>query len=306
MSILTLQTASLLAQTSSVSPVPPSPSKEEHLLGKCSLADFSKSPYNAWFQQGYTSYTPNTSICAALKKTNISHLRFKIFLGTWCGDSKREFPRLAKLLHELNVSENAIEIIAVNSADSLYKRSPTGEEKNADIFRVPTVLIFEQQSTQKHHSSTTEWQELARVVEYPQESWERDLMKIARREVYRSSYSSYPVIRQWLREGILTDTNTSVSGLASQLRHIVSSEGELNACAFVLLSRGQIQEAVTLYRVNASIFPQSSPVLESLAEGYEKLGKPESAIRALERALELDAKNTSALALLVKLKAKLL
>jgi tetratricopeptide (TPR) repeat protein len=86
----------------------------------------------------------------------------------------------------------------------------------------------------------------------------------------------------------------------------VASEGEISACAFVLLSRGQVQEAVTLYRVNAAIFPQSARVLEALAEGYEKQGKLPNAIRALERALELDAKNTSVLNMLVRLKAKAL
>ena len=194
----------------------------------------------------------------------------------------------------------------MNNADSAAKRSPTREEQGADIFRVPTLQIFEQENKQQKAGM----RELARVVEYPVETWERDLLRIARiariarGETYMANYPSYPMIRQWLSDGILADTNMSANGLASRLRHVIASEGELSACAFVLLSRGQVQEAVTLYRVNANIFPQSSRCYEALAEGYAKLGKPQQAIRALERALELDVKNKEALNALVKLKAK--
>jgi tetratricopeptide (TPR) repeat protein len=303
-SIIAVQAASILAQTAST------PTKEEpkvqHLLGKCALADFKKAPYNVWYDEGFKAYTPNASVYAALKQTNVAKLRFKIFLGTWCGDSQREFPRLARLLQELGVPEHSIEIIGVNNADSAAKRSPTNEEQGADIFRVPTVQIFEQankQQANKQQKAGT--QEIARVVEYPAETWERDLLRIMRGETYTANYPSYPIIRTWLAEGILADTNMSASGLASRLRHVVASEGELSASAFVLLSRGQVQEAVTLYRINANIFPQSSRCYESLAEGYAKVGKPQQAVRALERALELDAKNAAALNALVKLKVKM-
>lgn len=278
-------------------------SQIRHLLGKCTVADFKQAPFNAWYEQGFASYTPNASILQPLKQTNlttpVSRLRFKVFLGTWCGDSQREFPRFMKLLSVLGVPESAVEIIAVNNADSAHKRSPTGEERNMDIFRVPTVLIFDAKKGR-------EQEEIARVVEYPAESWERDMVRILRGEEYRSSYHTYPILREWLKSGLLADTNIVVSGLASRLRHLVTSEGEINACAFVLLSCGQVQQAVTLYRVNAAIFPQSARVLEALAEGYEKQGKLPNAIRALERALELDTKNTSVLNMLVRLKAKAL
>jgi tetratricopeptide (TPR) repeat protein len=298
-SIIALQASSILAQTATPS-IKEEP-KVQHLLGKCALADFKKAPFSAWFDEGFKAYTPNASVYAALKQTNVATLRFKIFLGTWCGDSQREFPHLAKLLSELGVPETSIEIIAVNNADSVYKRSPTREEQNADIFRVPTVQIFEQANKQKKAGM----QEIARVVEYPVETWERDLLRIARSEAYTANYPSYPIVCTWLAEGILSDSNMSAAGLASRLRHVVASEGELGASAFVLLSRGQVQEAVTLYRINANIFPQSSRCFEALAEGYVKMGKHQQAIRAFERALELDAKNAGALQGLVKLKVKM-
>lgn len=301
-----LQAIPNLAQTSLPQPTESSV-KEQHLLGKCSLSDFKKAPFNTWFEPGMNAYTPNAHIVQELKQTSFTRLHYRIFLGTWCGDSQREIPRFLKLLQELGIKEESIEIIAVSNADSTMKRSPTGEEKNADIFRVPTVQIFEHRNNPKQTDKLGEKPELARIVEYPLESWERDLLRIAQqREPYTANYHTYPIIRQWLHRGILSDTNVSVNGLANRLRYEVTSEGELNACAWVLLSRGQIQEAVTILRINAIIYAQSSRALENLAEGYEKLGKPQNAIRSLERALELDTKNLSALKAIVRLKAKAL
>ncbi len=275
-------------------------SKEiRHLLGKCRLEDFQQLPFQTWFQEGFRNYSPNAPIVQELKQTPLARLRFKVFLGTWCGDSQREFPRFAKLASELGIREEAIEIIAVNSADSLRKRSPTGEEVGQDIFRVPTVLIFEQSQNKKQ-----EWHEKARIVEYPSETWERDLVRIQRGEDFPPAYPSYPVVREWLKNGILSDTNMSASGLATRLKHVVSSESELNAAVYVLLARGQTQEAVLLARVNANIFPQSSNCYDTLGECYEKVGKFPQAVRALERALELDVKNSAALAALVRVKSK--
>ena len=56
------------------------------------------------------------------------------------------------------------------------------------------------------------------MVEHPVLSLERDLSAILQGGLYRPDYASYPIIRRWLREGLLSDENVSARGLAGQLR----------------------------------------------------------------------------------------
>jgi tetratricopeptide (TPR) repeat protein len=137
------------------------------------------------------------------------------------------------------------------------------------------------------------------------ESLERDLLTIFKQQPYTPNYFSYSHIHEWLQTGVLADTNASVAGLAGQLRRTapVANEAELNSSGYLLLGRGLIQEALTIFRINALLFPQSSNSFDSIGEGYERISNIPRAIQAYTKALELDSKNAHALARLIKLKS---
>ena len=84
-------------------------------------------------------------------------------------------------------------------------------------------------------------------------------------ELYEPNYLSFPSVRRWVHEGLLSDPNVGARSLAGQIRGEVRSEGELASAAKVLLSRGQSQEAVQLYRVNCQLYPESSRAFARLA-----------------------------------------
>lgn len=267
---------------------------EQHLLGKISLSALHQAPFGDWFDKGYNDYSPLPAIieklAAPAMQKELSGTTIQVFLGTWCGDSKREVPRLIKVLNKAGVPEKNIELICLTSADSLYKQSPTHEERGREIYRVPTV-VFSQNG-----------KEIGRITEFPVESLERDLVAIISRTGYSANYRTYPLLQTWLQSGILADTNVSMAGLAAKLRHTVSTESELNSAAYVLLARGQTREAITIFRMNATLYPQSSNCFDSLAEGYEKAGNMLLAIKFYERAFELDPKNMRYMEKIVKLK----
>jgi CubicO group peptidase (beta-lactamase class C family) len=79
-------------------------------------------------------------------------------------------------------------------------------------------------------------------------------------------------------------------------------EGLLNALGYRLLYSGQEQDAVTIFRRNAELYPQSSNVYDSLGEAYMKTGQKELAIQNYEKSLQLDPKNQNAVEMLKKLK----
>ena len=260
------------------------------LLGNCSLSQLEKEPFSAWYAKNFATYEPNTQVLEALKKTNPSKYTMKIFFGSWCGDSKRELPKMTKLLEKLSFPQKNLILIGVDDSTEVYKQSPQRQEAGLNIFRVPTFIIYENNK------------EVGRIVEYPTETMERDLLQIFSKKEYTPNYFTYPVIAKWMKEGLLKDENISARGLASQLLKLTNNESELNACGYALMASGNVKEAVTVFRINVNLFPQSANCYDSLGEAYAKVGLKDKAIQAYESVLELDPKSENAKEQLKKLK----
>lgn len=246
------------------------------LLGVCTRDSLEKEPYATWFDKNYEEYEPNPDVVASLRKIPMRQIKITIFFGSWCGDSKREVPRFLKLLDAISFPSDNFTLIAVTNEDSSMKQSPTGEERDLDIYRVPTFIVSQKDK------------ETNRIVEYPVLSLERDLLQILTGTAYQPNYRSFPVISRWLAEGLLSDKNVSHWGLANQIRGLVSSEGELSACGYVLLGRRQYREAVRLFEMNCDLYPESANRRLALARGLHRAGDDAGARRALERALKLN------------------
>lgn len=133
------------------------------LLGEQSRSQFSAAPYSDWYKNGYDSYKVDPATLAALKKEKLASYNLVLFLGTWCSDSKRDVPRLMKILDELKYPESKIQIIAVNRK----KESPNGEEVKYNITLVPTIVV------EKYGK------EVGRITEHAKSgSIEKDLLEI--------------------------------------------------------------------------------------------------------------------------------
>jgi thiol-disulfide isomerase/thioredoxin len=260
------------------------------LLGNIQLQQLEKEPYSTWYTKNFAAYEPNAEILEAIKKTNFSKYSIKIFFGSWCGDSKRELPKMAKLLEKLSFPTKNLTLIGVDDSTEVYKQSPQREEAGLNIFRVPTFIFYENNK------------EVGRIVEYPKETMERDLLQIFSKKEYTPNYFTYPVIAKWMKEGLLKDENISARGLASQLLKLTNNESELNACGYALMASGNVKEAVTVFRINANLFPQSANCYDSLGEAYVKAGLKDKAIQAYETASQLDPKNEGIIERLKKLK----
>lgn len=264
--------------------------KETPLLGVCSIEALQTEPYAQWYKPGYENYQPNAAIVDQLKKLKSEKTVFKIVFGSWCGDSKREVPRMLKALLAAGFSDKNIQLIGVSSNSEVYKQAPNREEKELNVYRVPTFIVYQNNK------------EIGRINEYPVESLERDLEKILSGKPYTPSYKSFPQVNEWLVQGILSDENVSPRGLADQLRKVVGSESELNSCGYVLMARGNLKEAISIFRANVNLYPESSNCFDSLGEAYAKAGLNDNAIICYERAVALDPKNENAIAQLAKLK----
>jgi hypothetical protein len=61
---------------------------------------FQKEPYKPWYDENYNIYPTDKPTISELKKAKINSYNITVFLGTWCGDSHKNFPRLMKILDE--------------------------------------------------------------------------------------------------------------------------------------------------------------------------------------------------------------
>ncbi|WP_300672229.1 thioredoxin family protein [Soonwooa sp.] len=137
------------------------------LLGEQTLEQFKKEPFSDWYNKEYNEYKIDEASLKLLKKEKASSYSYIVFLGTWCEDSHREFPRFMKIMEAAGVSQNRIQIITVNRK----KESPNGEEGLYNIQKVPTFIV-------KKYGK-----EIGRIIEYPESGFlEKDLLNIYKKK----------------------------------------------------------------------------------------------------------------------------
>jgi thiol-disulfide isomerase/thioredoxin len=137
------------------------------LLGHQLKDQFTKEPYAQWYVKEHHEYALDQNAIKELRKGKITSYDIIVFMGTWCEDSHRDFPRLMRILEELKFPDARLTIIAVNRK----KESPTGDESIHNIQKVPTIIV------QKYSK------EIGRIIEMPTTGYiERDLVEILKKD----------------------------------------------------------------------------------------------------------------------------
>jgi hypothetical protein len=212
------------------------------LMGQCTRAALLQAPFNSWFVKNYDDYSVD-SLTADRLRTSLAGLRFRIFMGTWCGDSRREVPRIFKILDYCGIDPSSVQLIMVSASDSTYKQSPGHEEKGMDIFRVPDLIVLDQ------------GREIGRIVESPVISLEKDLAAVAGKGSYTPHYPGADRLMHVFREEKLATIEKELPALAARIKPLVHSPAELKGYARVMRTAGEERKASIILQVNALIFP---------------------------------------------------
>jgi len=85
---------------------------------------------------------------------------------------------------------------------------------------------------------------------------------------------------------------------------LYTSEGDINALGYRLLTRKLVPEALEILKLNVEAYPNSSNAYDSLGEAYFVSGNTPQAIRNYEKSLSLDPANTNAAMMLKKVKGQ--
>lgn len=142
-----------------------------YLNGIANKESFQDDPFKRWFNSRQAEYTSDKETIAKLTDALKGHT-IKGFMGTWCGDSRRETPRFYKILKQAGFDEKYFELITVNRS----KKTPDNLQEGFNIIRVPTFIFYK------------EGKEVGRYVEYPRETLEKDILKIVTGQAYKHSY----------------------------------------------------------------------------------------------------------------------
>ena len=258
------------------------------LLGIQSPAALNKSPFNEWYTKNYTGYKVNDTITDKIKPI-LKNTNFLIFMGTWCGDSKREVPRMFKILEACAVKKSQVKLVMLNDHDSFYKQSPGHEEAGLNIHRVPTFIVYKDQ------------QELGRIVESPVVSLEEDLLSILTSQQYKSNYQAVLFMDSIFNHQSIADLESNLGTTVEMIRPLVKKASELNTYGYVLMAAKKMDKAGTVFRMNLLLYPKNANIYDSMGEYYFKTGNMNAAKENYSKVLELDPKNENAKKMLEKI-----
>lgn len=141
------------------------------IIGLFDRKELLNNPHAEWFDQNYSDYNLDQKTLDKLKPL-FKDLEITVFMGTWCSDSRKEIPVFYKLIDKLNFGEESIELIGM----TLEKTTPDSLELNQNLINVPT-FIFKKDG-----------KEINRIVEFPLETIEKDILEILTTNNYQNPY----------------------------------------------------------------------------------------------------------------------
>jgi len=113
----------------------------------------------------------NYEVTDRINLSDLEDISVVIMFGTWCHDSKREVPRMLRILDSAGVGTEQLSLIGVD----INKTEPKGREKLYNLRNTPTLILLRN------------GKEVGRIIERPNVSLEADLIVLTTR-------SSEPVV----------------------------------------------------------------------------------------------------------------
>jgi tetratricopeptide (TPR) repeat protein len=256
---------------------------DSHICGEFPLNYLEiDSIYSEWFNKYYSEFKlpkKRLRLKSKLKKTTVD-----VYLGTWCGDSKKWVPQFVKLWDELGLKRSQLRLIGLYNDDKRYKTSPNGEEQGQQIHRVP-AFVFKSNGV-----------EYARIVESPKNDLVTDVAQIALGFPSAPNYEGANYLFKVFDTKTIETINENFNPLYKILRNKTRNSRELNTLGYVLLKNDRIKEALMCFELNTYLFRYNPNVYDSYGEALSINGEHVKALKMYKKVLEIDPKNKNAIA----------
>lgn len=130
------------------------------ILGQFDPVLLEAAPYSNWYNASYNRANLDQNklkqVKAALKDVEVT-----AFVGTWCGDTKRDFPEFMRIMDEVKFDRDKIKVYGMNRG---YRNTDLAKEWK--IGNVPTFIFYRK------------GKEIGRYIEYPEISVLDDMLNI--------------------------------------------------------------------------------------------------------------------------------
>jgi len=262
------------------------------LLGLIDKDGLSKPAYAEWFNKNYKDYDVNTKVVKKIKDS-LQQYTIKVFLGTWCGDSKREVPIFYNILESANFPEDQLQVYALDNEAETYKRGPNGEEIGMYIHRVPTFIFYKDDK------------EVNRIVERPKSTLERDILAITTTDRYSANYPGANYMQTLLTEKSVDSVKQNEKKLLPWLAEVVKGSRELNTLGYIFLRSNQFEKAHYIFSLNTKLFPYSSRVFDSLGEAHFLNMNYSEALKNYYKVLSINPEDENAKEMITEIESKL-
>jgi thiol-disulfide isomerase/thioredoxin len=137
--------------------------KKQYLTGYFTYDEFrQKAKWETFVDE---KYKPNEKYVDSLATIHLTDsLRVRLFLGTYCHDSKKWVPRFYKVKDKLPVSD--VEIVSVDTT----KKDERGYWKEVKLEKIPTFVFYDASG-----------KEVGRIVEKPKGGLEKQLYGVLKK-----------------------------------------------------------------------------------------------------------------------------
>ncbi len=254
-------------------------SKNPYLLGKINKEGLTSPNYNGWFTKNFEEYEPDQTIINAISD-KLKGYEIKLFMGTWCGDSKREVPRFYKILQLADFPLEQLTAVALSREADMYKQSPQHEEKGLNIHRVPTFIFYKN------------GKEVNRIVEEPIESLEKDIQKIITSKPYKPNYYTVTQLNTAMETSGLKGLKRASKNINKSDKSEFKSMSELNTYAHILFTTDRAAESIVVLKLNQELFSDNYRTYQNLGNTYALLDMKKKALKYYKKAQALQPNDT--------------
>ncbi len=251
------------------------------LVGSVTRAELKAPPYSEWFEAQYARYQPDAASVERLRPL-LGSVSIEAYFATWCGDSRRQVPRLVRLLDLAAFDDRRLGLIGLSDRAMEFKQAPGHPEAKRYIHRTPTMVIVR------------EGREIGRIVETPVVSLEADLLAILEGRGPTPKYGAEAWVQRLFTDLPPEEAMKMVASGGPEVRKRSDPDSLWHYAEYDLLKNGRVREAKAVLDLHLELEPRSVVGHILMSEALVGLGRRDEARQAIERALAIEPGNDRA------------